>query len=253
MIRAFILEDEPHGIINLKEQLSEYCPGVQVVGEAQNIYRAMQQLKDSETDFDVAFLDINLPDGQVFQLLNDLGPAIDFEVIFVTAYEKYAIQACKYASIGYILKPIDGEELREAVDRIRPTMTGSIRRRLEVFMESMARPSESQKMCVSGLDGTYFLHHNEIIRLEAEDNYTHIHLVDRERITASRTIKHYQDMLAHYDFYRAHKKHIINMNQIHKFVRGDGGYVVMVDGSQIEVSRRRRPGFLQRIRQLQGD
>lgn len=250
MIKAVIIEDEVKGRNNLKNLLSQHCGDIEVVGEAGSVKEGMGLLSDTSLKLDVAFLDISLPDGLVFQMLNNLRP-VDFEIIFVTAYEQYAIKACEYSSIGYILKPIDPDLLKEAVNRIRQRRDGQMDKRLEIFNSAYNNPNAFTKMSISALDGIYFINIRDIVRFEAEDNYTHIFLNNGERITASKTIKSYEDLLTPFNFYRVHKRHVINLNYMRKFVKGDGGYLIMDDDIQIEVSRRRRPAFMEQMRRLQ--
>ncbi len=250
MIRAILVEDEINGRNNLKNLLKEHCPKVVVVAEAGSVIEAIKTLQDKNFQPDVAFLDVQLEDGLVFQALNQLK-TIPFEIIFVTAFEKYAIKACQYSSIGFILKPIDADELIDAVSRIQPGMTNKINSRYELFSKVYNNPNAFEKLSISAVDGIYFVHIRDVLRLEAEDNYTHIFLKDGERITASRTIKWYEELLEPMNFYRVHKRHVINLNYMRKFVKGDGGYLIMDDGMNIEVSRRRRPAFMEQMRRLQ--
>jgi len=250
VIKAVIVEDEIKGRNNLKNLLSQHCGDVEVIGEAGSVGEGLGLIADFSEQLDVAFLDISLPDGLVFQLLNQLG-SIGFEIIFVTAYEQYAIKACEYSSIGYILKPIDPDLLKEAVARIRQRRDGQMDRRLEIFNNAYNNPNAFTKMSISALDGIYFVNIRDIVRFEAEDNYTHIFLNNGERITASKTIKSYEDLLTPFNFYRVHKRHVINLNFMRMFVKGDGGYLIMDDGIRIEVSRRRRPAFMEQMRRLQ--
>ena len=252
-IKAIIIEDELKGLNNLKNLLAQYCGDVQIIGEGSSVAEGVSLLSDPAIQPDVAFLDISLPDGLVFQMLNQLRP-INFEIIFVTAYEEYAIKACEYSSIGYIVKPIDPDALKEAVSRIRPSEKAGesqIDKRLDVFNNHYNNPNAFTKMSISALDGIYFVNIKDIVRFEAEDNYTHIFLNSGERITASKTIKSYEDLLAPFNFYRVHKRHVINLNYMRKFVKGDGGYLIMDDEIKIEVSRRRRPAFMEKMRRLQ--
>lgn len=252
MIKAVIIDDEEYGRENLKLLLSKYCPEVEVIGEAHSIESGKALFEQPEMQPDVAFLDINLQDGLVFQLLNALENR-QFEVIFVTAYEQFAIKAFKFSAIDYIVKPIDADALVEAVKQIRPGRLSRIAQRLELFQNAMAQPAKIEKLTVSALDGIYFLNLKDIVRFEADDNYTRIYLHNGEKMTASRTIKAYEDLLSNYNFFRVHKSHIINMNYIRKFVKGDGGYVVMDDGKEIDVSRRRRNEFLEQIKKIHED
>ena len=250
MIKAIIVEDEQLGLNNLKNMLASHCPDVEVIGEAMSVEEGLRLMRNESIKPDVAFLDISLPDGLVFQLLNQIRP-IKFDVIFVTAYQEYAIKACEYSSIGYVLKPIDPDMLKEALARIRPNEKEDADKRLEIFNNYYNNPNAFTKMSISALDGIYFVNIRDIVRFEAEDNYTHIFLQTGERITASKTIKSYEDLLAPFNFYRVHKRHVINLNYMRKFVKGDGGYLVMDDDIKIEVSRRRRPAFMEQLKRLQ--
>ncbi|MCB0705301.1 MAG: response regulator transcription factor [Saprospiraceae bacterium] len=250
MIKAVIIEDEVKGLNNLKSLIAEYCPELEVIGEAGSIAEAHRMMEVPEFTPDVAFLDINLPDGLVFQWLNDQRP-LDFDIIFVTAFDEYAIKACEYSSIGYIVKPIDPDSLQKAVMRINPRRDNKIDSRLDLFNQVYHHPNAFEKMSISALDGIYFVNIRDIVRFEAEDNYTHIFLRNEEKITASKTIKAYEEMLEGVNFYRVHKRHVINLNYMRKFVKGDGGYLIMDDGIRIEVSRRRRPAFMEQMRRLQ--
>ncbi len=251
ILKAVIVEDEPNGIKNLKNLLSRYRPDVEVIATADSVATGIEMFNNPDIKPDIAFLDINLGDGLVFQLLDKIPAPKGFDVIFVTAYEKFAIRAFQYSAIGYIIKPIDPDELVDAISRILPGEKGQIDQRLEVFKNHYNNPNTFEKISISATDSIYFRSIRDIIRCEAEDNYTHIYLKGGEKITASKTIKFYQDMLANYNFYRVHKSHLINLNYMREFVKGDGGYLVMDDKKQIEVSRRRRPAFMVRINNLQ--
>ena len=250
MIKAVIVEDEIKGLNNLKNLIATHCGEIEIIGEARSIQEGTALLNNSSIKPDVAFMDISLPDGLIFQLLNKLRP-INFDIIFVTAYEEYAIKACEYSSIGYIVKPIDPDLLKEAVARISKKESNEINKRLDIFNNYYNNPNAFTKMSISALDGIYFVNIRDIVRFEAEDNYTHIYLQNGERITASKTIKSYEDLLVNFNFYRVHKRHVINLNYMRKFVKGDGGYLIMDDDIKIEVSRRRRPAFMEQMRRLQ--
>lgn len=252
MTKAVIIEDEPRGLNNLKNLLAQHCTNVQVIGHAGNVAEGTALINELDDEIDIAFLDISLPDGLVFQLLNNIDN-LTFEIIFVTAYQEYAIKACEYSSIGYILKPIDPDLLKEAVARVKSRKSQHINKRLELFNNVYNNPNAFRKMSISALDGIYFIDIQHIVRFEAEDNYTHIFMEDGERITASKTIKSFEDLLEPFNFYRVHKRHVINLNYMKKFVKGDGGYLVMDDDKKIEVSRRRRPAFMEQIKKLQAE
>lgn len=248
MLKAIILEDEVKSLINIRTQLSQHCENVQIVAEARSLEECRELIQNTDLKIDIAFMDIDLPDGLAFQLLDEIKP-VTFEIVFVTGHNQYAIRAFDFASIGYIMKPIDPEKLMSAVARVMPKEKSDINERLEVFEHAYKNPDGyNGKLTISALDGMYFINFNEILRFEAEDNYTHIFKTNGEKITVSKTLKSYEKMLHGMDFYRVHKGHMINMNFIDKYVKGEGGYIVMEDGKKIDVSRRRRGPFMERLK-----
>lgn len=246
---AVIIEDERKGLVNLTQMLNLHCPQVQVIGDADGVESGIKLLQRPELKPDVAFLDINLGDGKVFQLLERIQP-VEFDIIFVTAYDRFAMKACAYSSIGYILKPIDPDLLVEAVARIRPRRQARTTERLEVLQEFQKHPNAFRKMGFGAVDGVEFAEIADIIRFEADDNYTNVFLRSGKRITVAKNIGYYEELLTPFNFYRVHKRHVINMNYMKKFVKGEGGYLIMDDDKHIEVSRRRRAAFMTQLRML---
>lgn len=252
--RALLIEDEPEGLENLCNMLAKYCPDVEVVatgGSNADLLRLAAD--DRDRQFDVAFLDISLPDGLVFQALSQLDE-VAFDIIFVTAYDKYALQAFEFAAIDYVTKPIEREELIRATSRIRRKNAGT-KERLEVLQQNYSTnaPNTFEKIGISAMDGVHFVRLSDIIRLEAEDNYTHFMLKSGDRITASRTIKAYEDTLTSLNFVRVHKKHIVNMNFMKTYIKGEGGYLIMENGDSIEVSRRKKSNLMDSVRRMHGE
>ena len=226
-----------------------YCPDVEVVatgGSNADLLKLVHEERDNQ--YDVAFLDISLPDGLVFQGLQQLDE-VPFDIIFVTAYDKYALKAFEFAAIDYVTKPIEREELMRAVSRIRLKNTET-KARLEVLQQNYNPTGANafEKIGISALDGVHFVRLSEIVRLEAEDNYTHFMLNTGDKITASRTIKAYEDTLAQLNFVRVHKKHIVNMNFMKTYIKGEGGYLILDNGDSIEVSRRKKSALMDSVR-----
>lgn len=256
MTRALLIEDEPESLRNLLNLLEKYCPDVDVVATGESNADLLRLVGDDRDGaFDVAFLDINLPDGLVFQGLQQLED-IPFDIIFVTAYDDYALTAFDFSAIDYVLKPIDPEDLRRAVSRIRlGRKSPSTKQRLEVLQQNYApnSPNAFEKIGISGLDGVHFVRLSEIIRLEAEDNYTHFWLSSGERITASKTIKAFEETLLRLNFVRVHKKHIVNMNYMKTYIKGEGGYLILETGETIEVSRRKKSNLIESVRRMYGE
>jgi two-component system LytT family response regulator len=252
VLRAFIIEDEEKGRENLMGLLNKHCPEVEVVGYAESVSQAIKTFNKPSFHIDVAFLDIQLTDGTIFELLESLKE-IEFDIIFISAYAELAWQGFKYSAIDFIPKPIDNEALKSAVSRVQPRIKAKTKERLEVLTHTLNNPNNIERISISALDSIYFVSLKEIIRLEAQDNYTHIYLSTGDKITTSKTMKIYEDMLENKNFFRIHKTHIINVNFIRKFMKGDGGYVIMDDGIQIDVSRRRRPIFIEFLKTLNND
>jgi two-component system, LytTR family, response regulator len=253
-IRALLIEDEPEGLENIKNLLAKYCPEVEVVatgGSNADLLRLASE--ENENKYDVAFLDISLPDGLVFNALKQFDE-IPFDVIFVTAFNQYALRAFEFSAIHYVLKPIEGEALMQAVSRIR-RRNRETKERIEVLQQNFnpTAPNAFEKIGISGLDGVHFVRLRDIVRLEAADNYTHFMMKGGERITASRTIKAFEDTLVQLGFVRVHKKHVVNMNYMKTYIKGEGGYLVLENGETVEVSRRKKPVLADTIRRSHGE
>ena len=249
MTRAIIVEDEPAGLENLQNLLEKHCPTVEIVGTAESNAEFVELVDRMERQPDVAFLDINLPDGKVFEGLEKIDD-IGFDVVFVTAFDEYALRAFDVAAIDYILKPYEPQELIRAVSRVRAYPDSrQIGNQIELTNQYLSGgPNSFEKIGISSTDGVHLVRLEEVVRLEGEDNYTHFFLKTGQKITASKTLKTYDDMLRQNNFLRVHKKHIVNLNFIDRYERGDGGQLYMSDKSSIQVSRRKRSDLLEVLR-----
>jgi len=225
-LHAIIIEDEQASLDNLKNILQNTCPNVKVIAEARSIEQGYLTLTDKSLNPDVVFLDINLNNELVFSLLDKLDN-IKFEIIFVTAYQEYAVKACAYSSIGFVSKPIDPNMLREAVERVKPSREKEdMKDRLEVFKGHLSHLNPFKKITIASLDEMHFVHIHEIVRLQSDDNYTIFYIKGGTKIV------------------------IINLNYIRKFIKGDSAHLIMDDGAKIEVSRRRKGAFSDKLNQL---
>ena len=255
MTRALIIEDEPESVENLRSLLKTYCPEVEVISTGgSNADLIKLASEDSGNQYDVAFLDVMLPDGLIFQGLNQLDE-IPFDIIFVTAFDKYALTAFDFSAIDYVLKPIEPVDLQRAVSRISLNKSGrTTKERLEVLQQNYAPNTTNpfEKIGISAVEGIHFIRLTDIVRLEAEDNYTHFFVVSGEKITTAKTIKTYEDVLTRFNFLRVHKKNIVNMNYMKKFSK-DEGYLELENAEKIEVSRRKRPVIMDAMRRMYGD
>jgi two-component system, LytTR family, response regulator len=257
MTRALIIEDEPEGLENLLNLLKKYCPDVEVVATGGSNADLLRLANDDATlQYDVAFLDISLPDGLIFQGLNQLDD-IPFDIIFVTAYDKYALTAFDFSAIDYVLKPIEPLDLQRAVSRISITTNNkgtTTKDRLEVLQQNYApaSPNAFAKIGISAVEGVHFLPLADIVRLEAEDNYTHFFVKTGEKYTTPKTIKTYEEVLARHNFLRVHKKNMVNMNYMKTYIKEES-YLVLENSEKVEVSRRKRPVIMDAVRRIFGD
>ena len=250
-LQAVIIEDEQASLDNLKNILQKNCPQVKVIAEARSVEEGYLTLTDKSLKPDVVFLDINLNNELVFNLLNKLKN-IKFEIIFVTSYQDYAVKACAYSCIGYVSKPIDPQMIVEAVGRIKPNKKeDNMENRLDVFKGHLSHLNPFKKITIASLDEMHFVHIHEIVRLQSDDNYTIFYLNGGNKIIASKTIKSFESMFIPFNFFRVHRSHIINLNYIKKFIKGDSAHLIMDDGVKIEVSRRRKGSFSDKLKELQ--
>jgi two-component system, LytTR family, response regulator len=246
MIRTVLIDDETDSVRVLQKLLDKYCPQVEVVGTAEGVETALAVIQATRPD--LLFLDIEMTQGNAFDLLNQLRP-LTFQVIFVTAFDNYAIRAFKYSAVDCLLKPVDIDELAGAVERVvQRSQQKNIINQMQVFLDNMGTFSlTQQKMAVPTVDGLIFINLKEVVRLEAKSSYTQIILENGNVVTATRTIKDYEDILPEALFCRIHNSHIINLFKIEKYNKGRGGYVTLEDGTTIEVASRRRQEFLRRL------
>ncbi len=242
MMKALIVDDEPKNIRILQGLLTDFCPQVQVVGEAQGADPAATLIRSLQPD--VVFLDIEMPYGNGFDLLDKVMP-VNFEIIFITAFDEYTLKAFRYSALDYLLKPVSIDELKEAVEKAeRKLQQRQINLQLENLLFNFRRQTNLQKIAVPWMDGLIFMPLAEIIRFEARGGYSHIFARDQRRFLCSRTIKEYEDILPEDIFYRIHNSHLINLNHIKKYHKGRGGVIEMEDGAMIEVASRRKEEFL---------
>jgi two-component system LytT family response regulator len=193
----------------------------------------------------LVFLDIEMPDKTGFELLNSL-PEINFDIIFTTAYNQYAIKAIRFSALDYLLKPVDLDELKGALARVyRKHLKKEQRENIDMLMNNIrsSQPNFS-RITLSTQDGLVILHIDEIIYCEASGTYTFFYLKNKEKIVVSKTLKEYEDLLKDHHFFRAHNSFLINLNEVKKYIKGDGGSVIMSNGDEVFVSKRRKEEFL---------
>lgn len=240
-ITAILIDDEQHGLETLSWQLTQFCPEVQILGTFTDPKKAISEiLLENPT---VVFLDIEMPAMNGFQFLEQFDQ-ISFEVIFTTAYDEFAVKAFKVSALEYLLKPIIKDELISSVEKLKSITQNSDKPQQFELLKNVYDRSRLNKVALPTFDGLEFVEVDNIIRCEADDNYTHVHLVDRESILVSKTLKEIEELLFEHGFHRVHYSHLINLNKIKKYIKGDGGYVILEDDSSVNVSRSKKESFL---------
>ncbi|MBS1663687.1 MAG: response regulator transcription factor [Bacteroidetes bacterium] len=246
MIRAVLLDDEQHSRQVLCEMLTEHFKNIEVLAVCENIAEAVTAITQHHPD--LVITDIELDSSSVFDMLQGL-PGIDFEVIFTTAHEKYALQAIKFSALDYLLKPFSLEDLSRAIDQCQTKLNErQSARQFEVLFHNLKK--DTKKIVVPTSNGLQVVSLKDIIRCQAEGNYTLFFFALDKKMLVTKTLKEFEDLLNGYDFIRVHNSHLINLNHIVKYTKGEGGVVAMSDGSEVDVSRRKKEEFLQRLAKL---
>ena len=245
MISAIIVDDEKHSCEALQILLRESCPKVQVKATCFSANVAFEKINSIHPQ--LVFLDIEMPKMNGFQLLEQL-PNIDFELIFTTSYDQYAIKAIKFSALDYLLKPIDREELQKAVNKVEKKLNKNISQQLEILLQKVNQPSVTvNRIALPTMQGLELVEINSIISCSANNNYTEFFLKGKKKILVSRTLKETEELLEDHVFMRVHHSHIVNLNQITRYIRGEGGYLIMTDGSTVDVSRSRKELLMKKL------
>lgn len=241
MIRAIIIDDIANARISLKADLEDYCPQVEVVGEAEGVVSGAKKIK--ELNPDIVFLDIQMNDGSGFDLLEIL-PEINFKIIFTTASNEFAIKAFKFSAVDYLLKPIDPDELQLAVDKATNTVVSGV----DTLKHNLVNGIE--RIALNSQDKIIVIKVEDILRLESSGSYTLFYTKNSEQILVTKTLKEYDAMLSDQGFIRVHQSHLINLDAIKEYVKNDGGYIKMIDGKDIPVSSRKKSLVLKTLTKI---
>jgi two-component system LytT family response regulator len=250
MINAIIIDDEQHCIDRLKDLLiADHSAWVQLIGISQTVEEGIKLITSIKPD--LIFLDVQIGNSTGFELLKRLSDR-HFEIIFTTAFENYAIQAIKFSAIDYLLKPIDKDDLKTALnklsDEISIKMTSA---KLDILLHNIERKNDGlKKIIVPTVAGFEFLDVQDIIRCESDINYTTIFLKEKKKLIVAKTLKEFEEMLSDHNFFRIHNSHLINLACIKSYHKGKGGSVILTDGTEVEVSTRRKDDFLKKLSKL---
>jgi len=249
MIKVILLEDEQHSRQLLYEMLTEHFKNIEVLAVCENTEEAAIAIARYHPDLFIS--DIELDNSSVFDMLQGLQ-SIDFEVIFTTAHEKYALQAIKFSALDYLLKPWGLADLKSAIDlyQIKSNKRQSTQQFEVLFHNLKGLQKDTKKMALPTLNGLQVVSLKDIVRCQAEANYTLFFFVAGKKMMVTKSLKEFEELLVDYDFIRVHNSHLINLHHIIKYTKGEGGVVAMSDGSEVDVSRRKKEEFLQRLAKI---
>jgi two-component system LytT family response regulator len=243
MINAILIDDEVHCLDTLSILLKEYCPDVQVIEQCHSGREGLLSIKKTKPD--LVFLDIEMPGMNGFEMLEQLA-GISFAIIFTTSYDQYAIRAIRFSALDYLLKPIDSNELISAVRKVTEQRHLPMAEQFQMLLKQIQnKDHQFNKIAVPTAEGFELIPADQVVRCEADDNYTHLFLKNKTKITACRTLKEVEEQLHDFTFFvRVHHSHVVNLNEVTKYIRGEGGYLVMSDNSSVNVSRSRKEALL---------
>ncbi|MCF8369867.1 MAG: LytTR family DNA-binding domain-containing protein [Bacteroidales bacterium] len=248
MIKAVIIEDEKRSRETLSGLLKLYCKNVNVVAEAEGMRSGIKMIKLHQPD--LVFLDIQMPDGSGFNLLESFEK-IEFDVVFTTAYDQFAIKAIKFSALDYLLKPIFPDDLVKAVKKAEDKKQSfDTRQNVDVLLENIKKPDDFPKIVLSTSDRINVVRIDHILRCESDNYYTMYFFMDGTKLLVSKTLKENEELLSEYNFIRPHKSHLVNAMYIKSFVKQDNGYIAMTDGSMVPVSRRKKEKMIEIINNL---
>lgn len=243
MIKAIAIDDELHCLETLRILLNEWCPQVQLIDECRSAKKGLDALEQKKPD--LVFLDIEMPVMNGFELLEQFKE-IPFAIIFTTSYDQYAIKAIHFSALDYLLKPIDPNELKNAIKKVEEQRHLPLAEQFQMLLKKInGQHTGFNKIAVPTAEGFELIPSGEVLYLEANDNYTHFFLKNKSKIIACRTLKEMEEQIRDFTFFiRVHHSYIVNLNEVTKYVRGEGGYLVMSDGSSVNVSRSRKDALL---------
>lgn len=250
-MKAILVDDEKSALTLLRHKLKRCEPDIDILAECESVESALAALETAQPD--VLFLDVEMPGATGFELLKSLGEDTPFQVIFTTAHSEYAIEALRGGAFDYLLKPVQEDELARALDRLRQKkapkqpelpQSGGIAALLKSLQTLQ---DKDKKLPVPTAEGVLFLPVADIIRAEAAGSYSTIYLTGKQKLITSKNLTELEDMLASDDFCKVHKSHLVNLRYVSKYIRGEGGILVLTDGSEVDVARRKKEELLARL------
>jgi two-component system LytT family response regulator len=247
-LRTILVDDEPRGLNTMEKLLQMHCPEVETIAACSSVDEALEKINWLQPD--LVFLDIAMPVKNGFDLLKEIAE-VRFEVIFVTAHNQFMIEAFHFSAIDYLLKPVDDDLLIEAVKRVQKRINGkSGSKNVEVLLENIKQQQSSRnmKLCIPSLKGFQVVELDSILYAEASGNYTNFYFTNKQVVCTSKPIHEYEELLSDSGFVRIHKSYLINLLHVKEYIRGEGGSVILSDNKELEVARRKKDNFLNRMK-----
>lgn len=242
MIRAIIVDDEPAARASLKLEIRLHCPEITIVAEADSALTAINTIQ-ANPHFELLFLDIQMADGSGFDVLHNVDTA-QFKTIFTTAYSEYALRAIKYTPLDYLLKPIDAEELKVAVDKALRQQQSGVQEQIRRYLNQWAGPQVSPRVALATAEGIHLYFVKNIVRCASDGNYTTVFFEDKSKLLVAKTLKDLESLLAPYQFERIHKSHLVNLEHLRRYYNRFSGEVEMSDGAVLPVAQRKKSYLL---------
>jgi len=246
MIRTLIIDDEENNRQRLSGLIAEHFPTIDMVGEADGVETGLQAIEEYQPE--LVLLDIKMADGDAFDLLQQIKP-IFFKIIFVTAFEEYALKAFKFSALDYLLKPVTVEDLRLAFDKAEIQILTELKLQISALNKNLQN-NKNKTLVLRTSDKIYFLETKNIIRCESDRNYTYFYICEQHKHIVSQPLKDFEEILSEYGFFRIHKSHMINLSYIESFDKTDGGFVILKDKTELPVARRKKTELLEYFSKL---
>jgi len=243
MITAVLIDDDQHLRSGMKSMLKMYAPDIKIVGEAESVSTGKKAIEHWQPD--VIFLDIHLADGTGFDILEQLKASqskLSSHIVFITAHEQYALKAFKFSALDFLLKPVDPEDLQQAMSKVKEALEkNSTFEHIDLLIENIRKKADHfKRMALSTAEGIHLFEISDIIRCESMDNYTKFFIKNHKPMLISKTLKEYEELLAQHGFERVHQSHLINLAYLKSYIKADGGYILMADDSRIPIAQRKR-------------
>jgi two-component system LytT family response regulator len=253
MITALLIDDDQHLRQGMKSLLERHAPEIRIIGEAESVKTGIEAIENWKPQ--VVFLDIHLNDGTGFDILEEVAKKngkLNSHIVFITAHEQYALKAFKFSALDYLLKPVDPEELKKSVVKIKEVLEKNTSfDHIDLLLENIRKKVDHfKRIALSTADGIHLFEISDIIRCESQDNYTQFFIKNHKPLLISKTLKEYEELLMEHGFERIHQSHLINLSYLKSYIKTDGGYVIMGDNAKLPIAQRKKERLQELIKAL---